>query len=296
MNALPNTLRVERLNKASLRKVIEPEVDVAGALGPGQLVPDELLSVDGLGLDLTPEQRHRLAREELASIFHAGIVFEATLMAGFAFQMATGADVRDPRFTYALHEIGEETRHSRLFIRLLHQLEPQQRNPILTGWLHRHLGKRVLPALLRRPAALDAFVLAGEEIPDLLQKLLAEHPGTDPYIAEVNRYHRAEEARHLAFARTTISEHYAATTWTDRLAVRWIVPLYLVVMFDLLMVQPYVYETIGLPPWRTWNRVRRLPRRVELRRQCARSVLKALTGTGIFPGRVPYPWRRISGT
>jgi hypothetical protein len=294
MVTTPNSVRVERLNRASLRRVVEPDVEVTGELTAQQIVPDELLSVAGLDLELTPRQRAQLAREELASIFHLGIMFEATLMAGFAYQMALGTDVTDPRFTYALHEIGEETRHSRLFVRLFRQLEPRQRNPFIGGRWARRLGGRTLPMLIKRPATLDAFVLAGEEIPDLLQKRLAEHPGTDPYIAEVSRYHRAEEARHLAFARTTLGEHYAATTWTDRFAVRWVVPVAVIVMFDL-MVHPYVYETVGLPPWRTWLRVRRLPHRAELRRQCARAVLKALTDAGVVrPGSAPPLWRRIT--
>ncbi|MBO2448511.1 diiron oxygenase [Actinomadura barringtoniae] len=291
-----NSLRIERLNKASTRKFIEPDAEVTGAFTKDQLVPDELLSVAGLDLDLSPEQRARLAREELASIFHAGVMFEQTLIAGFAFQMALGADITDPRFTYALHEIGEETRHSRLFIRVYRQLEPEQRNPFIGGRVPTLLSRWGLPLLMKRAATLDAFVLAGEEIPDLLQKLLAEHPDTDPYIGAVNRYHRAEEARHIAFARTTLGEHYAAATWSDRLAVRWIVPLAIVAMFDLTMIQPYVYETVGLPVWRTWRQVRRLPRRVELRRQCARTVLKALTDAGVFRAEstLPYPWRRIT--
>ena len=49
-------------------------------------------------------------------------------------------------------------------------------------------------------------MLAGEEIPDLMQKLASEHPETDPLLAEVNRYHRQEEARHLAFARMRLPE------------------------------------------------------------------------------------------
>ncbi|MFC5751631.1 diiron oxygenase [Actinomadura rugatobispora] len=289
---ISNAVRVERLNRASLRRVIEPDVEVAGEPTQEQIVPDELLSVAGLDLELGPEQRARLAREELASIFHNGIMFEAVLMAGFAYQMALGADITDPRFTYALHEIGEETRHSRLFVRLFRQLAPEQRNPFIGGRWATRLYRLALPKLIKRPATLDAFVLAGEEVPDLLQKRLAEHPETDPYIAAVSRYHRAEEARHLAFARTTLGEHYAATTWSDRFAVRWIVPVAVVVMFDL-MIQPYVYETVGLPPWRTWRAVRR--QRAELRRECARAVLKALTDAGVVrPGAAPPLWRRVT--
>src|SRR2546426_7596399 len=289
-----NRARVERLNAASLRRVIEPDVEVTGRLTKEQVLADELLSVAGLDLDLSPEQRATLAREELASIVRFGILFEAVLMSGFAYQLALSPDVTDPRFTYALHEMGEETRHSRLFVRLVDQLEPTQRNPFESP-LAARVRSRMLPLLLRRPATLDAFVLAGEEIPDLFQKLAAEHPDTDEFVRAVSRYHRFEEARHLAFARTTVGEHYRNTTWTDRFAVRWIVPIGIVGMFDM-MVQPFVYATVGLPPLRTWLRVRRLPQRVALRQQCARAVLNALVDAAVVKrGRIPPLWRRVAG-
>jgi hypothetical protein len=286
------TRRVERLNTASVRRVIEPDIDVTGDFGPGQIIPDDLLSTAGLDLDLTPEQKVRLAREELASMLRVGITFEAILIAGFAFGLATtGPGVTDPRFTYALHEIGEETRHSRLFVRAVAQLEPRQRHPMDDRRAQR-VRRRVLPWIMRRPATLDALVLGGEEVPDLLQKLASEHPDTDDYLRRINLYHRQEEARHIAYARTTVAEHYRETGWSDRFAVRWLVPGMIAFMFDV-MVQPFVYPTIGLPAWKTWRAVRRTPERVALRRQACRAVLRALLDSGVFrPGEVPRAWRR----
>src|SRR3954468_3722726 len=80
--AAARTDRIERLNTASARRIIEPDADVAGSIGSGQVLPDELLSLAGLGLDLTAEQKVVLAREELASIVEMGIRFECVLMAG----------------------------------------------------------------------------------------------------------------------------------------------------------------------------------------------------------------------
>lgn len=289
-----NTARIEQLNRASLRRVIEPDEEVTGSLTKQQVIPDELLSIAGLDIDLTPDQRATLSREEMASIVRFGILFEAILISGFGYQLALSTDVTDARFVYALHELGEETRHSRLFVRLVDEIAPRQRNPFNSPVAAR-IRSRVLPLLLRRPATLDAFVLAGEEIPDLFQKLAAEHPDTDEYVRDVSRYHRMEEARHIAFARTTVGEHYRDATWSDRFAVRWIVPLGIVGMFDM-MVQPLVYPTVGLPALRTWRRVRRLPRRLELRRQCARAVLNALVDADVFKrGRIPRVWRRVAG-
>jgi hypothetical protein len=285
------TRRVDRLNTASVRRVIEPDTDVLGEFTAPQIIPDDLLSIAGLHLELTGEQKSRLAREELASMMRIGITFEAVLMAGFAYRLAVAPDVTDPRFTYALHEIGEETRHSRLFARVVAQLEPRQRNPI-DSRSSRWIRGRMMPLILRRPATLDALVLGGEEIPDLLQKLVAEHPDADDYLRRISLYHRQEEARHLAYARTTVAEHYRATGWTDRFALRWIVPGAIAFMFNM-MVHPWVYPTVGLPAWKTWFAARRSAERVELRHQACRSVLRALLDSGVFrPGRVPRSWRR----
>src|SRR5204862_6133603 len=102
-----------------------PDLEVTGRLTKGQVLPDDLLSVAGLDLDLTRAQRATLAREEVASITRFGILFEAVLMAGFAYRLALTTDVSDPRFTHVLHEIGEESRHSRLFVRLIDELAPK---------------------------------------------------------------------------------------------------------------------------------------------------------------------------
>jgi hypothetical protein len=290
----PNVARVRRLSGASSSRFIEPDLEVTGALTLAQPIPDDLLSIAGLDLELTPARRATLAREELASVVRFGLLFEAVLMSGFAYQLALSHDVTNPRVTYALHEIGEETRHSRLFVRLLDELAPKQWNPFDTR-VATAVRSHVLPLLFRRPATLDAFVLVGEEIPDLLQRLAAEHPDTDAYVRAISRYHRLEEARHLAFARITVGEHYERATWTDRFAVRWIVPLAIVFMFDMI-VQPFVYRTVGLRPLRTWWQVRKLPKRVALRRQSARAVLDGLLGAGALRrGRVPFLWRRVAG-
>src|SRR5438309_196266 len=205
--------RIERLSTVSLKKVIEPDVDVPGEIGPGQVLPDELLSVAGLDLDLTPEQRATLSREEVASITAAGIRFESILAAGFSMDIVRRRDLTDPRVTYILHELGEETRHSRLFVRLLSQLRPAARNPLEPAL--RVLQRVGLPFLLNMPAFFCVLVLTGEEVPDLFQKLAGEHPDTDPFIRAVNRYHRQEEARHLAFARMLLPEVWARAGWFE---------------------------------------------------------------------------------
>jgi hypothetical protein len=287
--------RIEKLNNASARRVINPDTEVPGHVGPGQIVADELLSTAGLDLDLTPEQKATLSREEIASITDAGIRFEAVLTAGFALQIATTPmAVTDPRIEYLLHEIGEESRHSRLFARVNAQLDPQAKSPF-GGRVVQFVMNRGVRRIITLPSLLYTLVLAGEEIPDLIQKRTAEHPDTDPFIREVNKYHRMEEARHLSFARAVLPEIWAEASIVEKIAVRRVAPFVIKGMFETL-VHPGVYATVGLPAWETWKAVNKTPERIALRKDALRPVLKALLDADVFRGgKVTKPWQDLCG-
>jgi hypothetical protein len=287
--------RIARLNTASSRRPVEPDGHLPwGTLGPGQVIADELLSIEGLDVETTPEQRARLSREEVASMLAMGVRFEAVLSSGFARMVAEAPDLTDPRVTYMLHEVGEEMRHSRAFVRLIEELGPTTHNPLDHPALNRvldHITRRVA----RQDALLLVMTLAGEEIPDLLQKLAAEHPDTDPMLAALNRYHRQEEARHLSFARAVLPEAWARAGRVQRAAVHHVAPG-LIAMLWQNFVHPGVYDAADLPAWDTWKAVQKLPRRVELRRQATRPVLAAVVDAGaIRRGQVPRGWQRLCG-
>ena len=287
--------RVERLSRLSAKRIIDPDADLPGSIGDGQVLPDELLSVHGLDLDLTDEQRRVLSREEVASILTAGIRFEAILEAGFAFRIATAPELTDPRITYLLHEIGEETRHQRMFQRVLAQLQPRSRNPMETWPIIGRLERAGTRWITRLPAMLFVSVLGGEEIPDLLQKKASEHPDTDPFLAEVNRYHRQEEARHLSFAKAVLPEVWAEATRLDRFVVRQVAPRSIDQMFRF-MVHPAVYAEIGLPGWATWMAANRTSQRIALRHEATRPVLDAVIDAGILrQDRIPKAWQQLCG-
>jgi len=287
--------RVERLNRASAKRVIDPDVDLLGNVGDGQLIPDDLLSVHGLGLDLTADQRRTLSREEVASMFDNGIRFEAVLEAGFALRIAQAPDITDPRITYLFHEMGEETRHQRLFQRVIREIGPTARNPLAANALVRILDRVGTRWILNHPATLYTMVISGEEIPDLLQKLASEHPDTDPFLASVNRYHRQEEARHLSFARSMLADVWAGASRGERWGIHHVVPVAIRQMYEFL-VHPGVYETVGLDGWATWKAVNKLPERIAVRQQATKPILGALIDAGmISPRRVPKGWQHLCG-
>jgi hypothetical protein len=293
------TERIERLNTVSARRILDPDEAVPGAVGPGQLIPDDLL-VD-LGVDvtrLTAQQRVTLSREAVASMYSIGLRIEAALIAGFAARIAT-SELTDARTVYMLHEVGEETRHSRLFSRIIDSIGAQARLPVIGDprfAVLERLGTGIAFGVgMQFPSAFNAMVLAGEEIPDLLQKKIAEHPACDPLIREASRYHRLEEARHLSFARMMVGELWERSWWGERVVVRRIVPLLIAGLFDAF-VHPGVYSATGLPGVKTWLAVRRSPRRVALRHAATRPVLDALIeGGALRRGRIPARWRRLCG-
>lgn len=291
----PLDTRIDRLSNVSTKRVLEPEEMFDwSSLGTGQIVPDELLSVHGLDIDLAPEARARLSREEVGSMLATGIRFEAALMAGFSLQIAGADDLADPRITYMLHEMGEETRHSRAFVRLLTALAPSGEDPFRAGLIG-VVTERMMRLTITAPALLCVFVLAGEEIPDLFQKRAAEHPDTDPLLAAVNRYHRQEEARHLAYARTVLPELWAEAGAVERFRILHAAPLGITGLFST-MIHPGVYATVGLPAMATWKAVNALPHRLALRHAAIRPVLDALIEADITrPGEVPKGWQRLCG-
>jgi hypothetical protein len=196
--------------------------------------------------------------------------------------------------TYLLHEMGEETRHSRLFVRLLEQVKPTAKNPI-DGPVARLAQHVLMPFLTAMPALFCLLVLSGEEVPDLLQKLASEHPDTDPMIKAVSKYHRQEEARHLAFARMIFPEQWAAAGPLERFLVRHLGSHIARAMFDTI-VHPGVYATVGLPAWPTWKAVNRSAGRSAMRHRALRPLLTQLLDAHVFRGGVvPKGWRRACG-
>lgn len=285
--------RIERLSTASLRRVIEPDVDVTGSVGPGMILPRELLSVADLDLDLTDEQWVTLAREELASILDGGIRFESMLMAGLGLIVARRQDLVDPRIKYILHEVGEETRHSRLFLRVVEQLEPKAVNPFTRG-IFPKIDRVLTGLVLNWTALFCVLVLTGEETPDLIQKRSSEHPDTDPFLRELNEYHRMEEARHLSFARMILPEMWGDASFVQKWFVRHVAPFMMQGAVDSL-IHPGVYATVGLPTWPTWRQVSRSRSRRQLKAESFRPILAELLKLGAFGRRrrVSRQWRYI---
>src|SRR5918997_761843 len=241
--------RVQKLNRASQARIVDPDKDLPGRLGEGAVLPADLL-LPAAGLDegaLDDEQFVTFSRAALASITTA---------------------------------------------RLLDQLGAPPPNP-MDNWFVDTVGTVVVNQVIHHPALLYTMVLAGEEIPDLMQKRAADHPGTDPFVREVNRYHRQEEARHLAFARMMLPEVWERASLLDKTYVRFLAPTIIREMYEN-MIHAGVFGAVGLPALPTWRAARNHPGRVEVRVAATRPVLDALVDAGaIERGKVPTAWRGL---
>jgi hypothetical protein len=285
--------RIERLSQVSGKRVIEPDVEVTGEFGPGQILPDELLLTAGLDLELTAEQKRIIAREQVAAMLDGGIRLESVLLAGAGLLLATWPDLTDPRTTYLLHEVGEETRHSRLFQRMISQLQPTARNPFQDR-IGTAVAKRIYRLTATHPLLFCTMVLAGEEVPDLVQRQAIEHPDTDDYLRRANAYHREEEARHLAFGRMLLPELWASASRREKWLVRRVAPLLVNLMMNTQLTHPGIYAAASLPARRTARRVIKSARHRDLMAEAMRGVLKSLLAAAPeLEGRLPAGWRRM---
>jgi hypothetical protein len=171
---------------------------------------------------------------------------------------------------------------------------PTAKNP-LNNPVFRLAEKIVLPFLMNMPALFCLLVLSGEEVPDLLQKLASEHEDTDPMIKAVSKYHRQEEARHLAFARLLFPEQWAEAGAIERAMIRYLGSRIATGMFNTI-VHPGVYATVGLPAWPTWRAVNRSAGRTALRHRALRPLFTQLVEAGVFiSNRIPKGWQLAAG-
>ena len=141
----------------------------------------------------------------------------------------------------------------------------------------------MIPLLTSMPAMFCVAVLTGEEIPDLLPEARRASTLTPtPSSATVNRYHRQEEARHIAFARMILpelleeSELRRPDDGQARCAShrRWDVRL---------DGEPRCLQGRGSPGWKTWLAANRTPQRLEIKHGALRPLLAAVIDAGGFP-------------
>ncbi|MCW2781285.1 MAG: rane protein [Marmoricola sp.] len=235
-----------RLLNSSARHSYDPDVDVDWDL---PFEPDkwfmapQRMSLFGTPMweSLSEDQRIELSRHEVASIVHMGWWFEVLLMQGLLREIYQ-SDPRSARTQYALTEIGDETRHSTMFGRVLAKGDLPRYGP------PRQLQRvGTLFNLVIRGASLYAGALLVEETQDRWQREIMHDERIQPLTRMVARIHVTEEARHVTFARDELARvmptmSRAERTWHQAIAAQ------MAIVSMRCLVHPRVYASVGLDP------------------------------------------------
>ena len=268
-----------RLLASSSRTSYDPLVDIDwDAEIPDDLafMPYERVSLYGTKLweEMTEEQRRELSKQEIASIASTGLWFEIILIQLLA-RYAYHQDPLAAHTHYALTEIGDETRHVIMFAKALDRMGvPAYRPPALVH----HLA-RLYKATARGPAVF-APVLVAEEVTDRIQRAIMNDESMHPLIRMVNRIHVVEEARHVRFAREEVARQMPQQGLVGRFVTTTAAAVVSAFVVGVL-INPKVYEAVGLDPRRAVREARRNPHHRETRRWLGEKIMAFLDEQGM---------------
>ena len=236
----------ERLLRSTAVKNYDPDVDIDWSAPLAEdlnFVLPQRCSLYGTGLyeRLTPAQRIELGKHEVVSVASTGIFLEAVLMRMLA-RLAYWTDPLSRRCQYALAELGEETRHTIMFSRMIERLgTPSYLPPKIIF----RLGA-ILVNVARGPSMWGA-ILIGEEIIDRLQREALADASVQPLVRMISRIHIVEEARHVGFARAELTRSVASTSRLG-LAYHRFVLARIAYLLSRFLINPRVYASVGLSP------------------------------------------------
>ncbi|MEU1801359.1 diiron oxygenase [Streptomyces sp. NPDC019937] len=272
----------ERLLRASARHSFDPdtELDWDAPLEPDKWFwPPELVSLYGTPMwrRMSEEQRMLLARHEAAALASLGIWFEIILIQLLTRHIydksPTSAHVR-----YALTEIADECRHSRMFARLIAK-GGTTAYPVAR--LHQNLG-RFFKTFSTTPGSFTATLL-GEEVLDWMQRLTFPDERVQPLVRGVTRIHVVEEARHVRYAREELRRQMARAPRWEKEVTR-VGSGEFARVFSLAFVNPQVYTDVGLDRRAAVLQVRASGHRREVMRGGARRLTEFLDDVGVLRG------------
>ena len=203
-----------RLTRASRKKFWDvynafswPDALVADAW----YMPPELVSLHGTAAydALDDAQRRRLSLYELGNFFSLVLQGERPLVQGLVHRLYSKSNT--PQITEYLHHfVDEENKHMVMF----------------GEFCNRYIGKVYPEKKISLPreyakgeeeVAFFCKVMVVEELGDYYNLEIEKDERVDPLVRELNRVHHIDEARHLAFGRSYLSEVFERFRpgWSD---------------------------------------------------------------------------------
>ena len=281
-----------RLLNSSSRASYDPLLDIdwdAEISDDMAFMPYERVSLYGTKLwqEMTEEQRRELSKQEIASIASTGLWFEIILIQMLA-RYAYHQDPLAAHTHYALTEIGDETRHVIMFAKALNRMGvPAYRPPALVH----HLA-RIYKATARGPAVF-APVLVAEEVTDRMQRAIMNDETMHPLIRMVNRIHVVEEARHVRFAREEVARQMPNQNVVEKLVNTTLAAVVSAFVVSVL-INPKVYEAVGLDPKRAVREARRNPHYKQTRRWLGEKIMAFLDEQGMVTWNAKPIYKLVS--
>ena len=239
---LPRTAaRSTQLVAASERTTLDPfrEVDWSIPIDDSKFhLPPELLPLYGTDTwsAMTPSEQIAYSRHETAAMFGAGIWFENALMQ-LVLAHLVNIPVTDPSHRYLLVEVADECRHSTMFGEYIRRAGTPAYGPT-----HRQQASTDTPDGLVLSYLL---ILAVEELLDHANRATMRDERVHPVSRQIAKLHVLEEARHVSFAKTYLSEIWPTLDIAEQTIVRSTAgPL--VAAIVQLNLDGRVYEELGI--------------------------------------------------
>ncbi|MER7025153.1 MULTISPECIES: AurF N-oxygenase family protein [Streptomyces] len=279
----------ERLLDSSAKHSFDPdaELDWNAPLEEGKWYwPPELVSLYDTPMwrRMSVEQQQDLSHHEAASLASLGIWFEIILMQLLVRHIydkpVTSAHVR-----YALTEIADECRHSKMFARLITRTGA----PTYPVSRLNHNLARILKTVSTTPGSF-ACTLLGEEILDWMQRLTFPDERVQTLVRGVTRIHVVEEARHVRYAREELRRQMVTAPRWERELTR-ISSGEAARVFSLAFVNPQVYSNVGLDRREAVAQVRASGHRREVMQSGAKRLTDFLDEIGVLRGAGRKLWR-----
>ncbi|MEU6677695.1 diiron oxygenase [Streptomyces sp. NPDC046925] len=279
----------ERLLDSSAKHSFDPdkELDWEAPFEAGKWFwPPELVSLYGTPMwrRMSEDQRIALSQHEAAALASLGIWFELILMQLLVRHIydkpATSAHVR-----YALTEIEDECRHSKMFARLITRGDTPY-YPVSA--VHRNLG-RLFKTISTTPGSFTATLL-GEEILDWMQRLTFPDERVQTLVRGVTRIHVVEEARHVRYAREELRRQMVtAPRWSQEFT--RLTSGEFARVFSVAFINPEVYTNVGLDKRQAMAQVKASPHRREVMQTGAKRLTDFLDDIGVLRGAGRRLWR-----
>jgi hypothetical protein len=280
-----------RLLRSSERNSFAPDRDLdwASPFEDGRpFMPLERVSLYGTPVweKLTERQRIELSKHELASQTAVGIWLELGLMQLFL-RALYDQDPRTAHAQFALTEVGDETRHSIMFGRLIGKLgTPRYGVP---GPVR--AAARLFNVLGRGPSMWAIFLL-GEEIFDRMQRASMADERVQPIVRAVNRIHVTEEARHVRYAKEELVRSTRGLGGGAMARHRLVTAVAGTAIADFV-IDPEVYRCVGVPPAAGRRMALANPHFQDTRRWMGEKIMPFLDEAGMLSGPGAALWRRI---